>query len=106
MKNISNIIKQHNATVLATSTTSKPLCNCRNKDTCPLHGCCLKQCFICKDNVDVDNDYKIWYGAVKGDFKFRYNNHTNSFRNRYYEHATELSKYIWKLKDLGKAFVL
>ena len=106
MKNISNIIKQHNATVLATSTTPKRLCNCRNKDTCPLDGCCLKQCFIYKAEVHVDNDYKIYYGAVEGDFKFRYNNHTNSFRNRYYEHATELSKHIWKLKDLEKTFVL
>ena len=31
---------------------------------------------------------------------------TKSTRNRYYEHDTELSKYIWKLKDLGKAFTL
>ena len=76
MKNISNIIKQHNATVLATSTTPKRLCNCRNKDTCPLDGSCLKQCFIYKAEVHVDNDYKIYYGAVEGDFKFRYNNHT------------------------------
>ena len=106
MKNISNIIKQHNATVLATSTTPKRLCNCRNKDTCPLDGCCLKQCFIYKAEVHIDNDCKIYYGAVEGDFKFRYNNHTNSFRNRYYEQDTELSKYIWKLKDLGKVFIL
>ena len=71
MKNISNIIKQHNATVLATSTTPKRLSNCRNKDTCHLNGCCLKQCFIYKAEVHVDNDYKIYYGAVEGDFKFR-----------------------------------
>ena len=37
-KNISNIIKQYNATVLSTLTTPKRLCNCRNKDTCPLMG--------------------------------------------------------------------
>ena len=31
----------------------------------------------------------------------------NSFRNRYYQHDdTALSKYIWKLKDLGKALIL
>ena len=86
MKNIYNIIKQHNATVLGTSATPKRLCNCRNKDTCPLDGCCLKQCFIYKAEVHVDNDYKIYYGPV--------------------ESATELSKYIWKLKDLEKTFVL
>ena len=65
-----------------------------------------QQCFIYKAEVHVDNDYRIYYGAGEGDFKFWYNNHTNSFRNRYYEHATELSKYIWKLKDLGKALIL
>ena len=37
-KNISNIRKQYNATVLSTLTTPKRLCNCRNKDTCPLMG--------------------------------------------------------------------
>ena len=31
---------------------------------------------------------------------------TQSFRNSYHEHDTELSKYIWKLKDLGKTFIL
>ena len=51
MKNISNIIKQHNATVLSTSTTPKCLCNCRNKEACPLDGSCLKQCFIYKTNT-------------------------------------------------------
>ena len=65
MKNIYNIIKLHNATVLGTSTTPKRLCNCRNKDTCRLDGCCLKQCFIYKAEVHVDNDYKTYYGAVK-----------------------------------------
>ena len=67
---------------------------------------CPFEDFNCKAEVHVDNDYKIYYDAVEGDFKFRYNKHTNSFRNRYYEHATEISKYIWKLKDLGKAFFL
>ena len=43
MKNTSNKIKQHNATVLGTSSTPKRLCNCRNKDTCPVDGSCLKQ---------------------------------------------------------------
>ena len=73
MKNISNITKQHNATALSTSTTPKRLCNCRNKDTCPLDGSCLKQCFIYKAEIHVENDYTIYYGAVEGEFKFRYN---------------------------------
>ena len=57
MKNIFNIIKQHNATVLSTSTTLKSL-NCRNKDNSPLDGSCLEQCFIYKAEIH-DNDNKI-----------------------------------------------
>ena len=45
----------------------------------------------------------MYYSAVKGEFKFRYNNHTKSFRNRYYEDDTELSKYIWKLKNIERS---
>ena len=48
----------------------------------------------------------FYYGAFEGEFKLRYNNHTKSFRNRFYEHDTELSKYIWKLEDLGKTLIL
>ena len=58
MKNIFNIIKQRNATVLSTSTTPKRLCNCRNKDTCPLDGSCLKQSFTDNTEIHVENDHK------------------------------------------------
>ena len=36
----------------------------------PLHGSWLKQCFIYKAEIHVENDYKINYGAVEGEFKF------------------------------------
>ena len=32
-------------------------------------------------------------------FKLRYRNHVCSFKNEQYRHVTELSKYIWNLKD-------
>ena len=35
----------------------------------------------------------------RGNFKSRFLNHTSSFRNIKNRHATELSKYIWNLKD-------
>ena len=93
-----NITKQYNATVLSTSTTPN-VCVTVETDMCPLDGSCLKQCFIYKAEIHVENDYKIYYGAVEGEFKFRYNNHTKFFRNRYYERDTELSTYIRKLKS-------
>ena len=45
------------------------------------------------------NQRKVYFGLVEGSFKSRYNNHTKSFRLRCYENETELSKYIWSLKD-------
>jgi hypothetical protein len=37
--------------------------------------------------------------SSEGEFKTRYNGHTCSFRNSRYKHATELSKYVWHLKE-------
>ena len=45
------------------------------------------------------NKTKHYYGTCKKNFKERYNNHTASFRNKNKEKSTELSKYIWELKD-------
>ena len=77
MKNMSTIIKQHNSTVLSKPTTPNRLCNCRNKDNCPLDGKCLKQCLVYRAEVQSQNTVKVYYGANDGEFKLRYNNHTN-----------------------------
>jgi hypothetical protein len=47
-----------------------------------------------------DNQQKETYvGHTAGPFKVRYYNHTCSFRNPEHKHSTELSKYIWQLKQ-------
>ena len=38
-------------------------------------------------------------GLCDTTLKLRYRNHVCSFKNERYKHATELSKYIWSLKD-------
>ena len=48
-----------------------------------------------------DGGPKGYIGIAGRDFKSRYNNHTKSFRHRHYSKDTELSKYIWSLKDGG-----
>ena len=42
---------------------------------------------------------KRYYGTCKKNLKERYSNQTASFRNKNKEKSTELSKYIWELKD-------
>ena len=48
-----------------------------------------------EDNQQIET----YVGHTAGPFKVRYYNHTSSFRNPEHKHSTELSKYIWLLKQ-------
>ena len=50
-------------------------------------------------SVQGTNRTKHYYGTCAKNFKERYSNHTASFRNKSKEKSTQLSKYIWELKD-------
>ena len=107
MSNIKQIIKSHNTRVLSKSLPDPPpsrTCNCRVKADCPLRGECLVSSVIYKATVASGATSKQYVGLVGGDFKTRYNNHTKSFRHRRYANDTELSNYIWDLKDKGQSF--
>ena len=102
MNNINRIIKSHNSDVMKKICQDPPpakTCNCRVKDDCPLHGKCLVSSVIYKATVTHGNIQKQYVGLVGGSFKMRYNNHTKSFRHKRYANDTELSKYVWELKD-------
>ena len=94
MSSMCSVIKQHNYRVLSTTENVDRLCNCRNKENCPLDGKCLQSCIVYKADVITNKDSHIYYGASDGEFKSRYNNHTNSFRHRHHEQDTELSELI------------
>ena len=102
MKNMSSIIKQHNVKILSAESNEKRSCNCRNKECCPLEGYCLRECMVYEAKVSADNNFKLYYGTCEGEFKSRFHNHTKSFRDRGNE--TELSKYMWQLKDKSKSY--
>ena len=59
-----------------------------------------------KADVETEACTKTYYGASEGEFKTRYNNHTKSFRNLKYRNESELSKYLWDLKDNNTDFTL
>ena len=105
MPNVHQIITAHNKTILdkqikASENPTKE-CNCRYKESCPLQGKCLTESVVYQATVTrKDNQHKETYvGLTEGPFKTRYNNHTSSFRNEKHKHSTELSKYIWQLKQ-------
>ena len=105
MSNMESIIKKHNTKILnkKTQTTDKK-CNCRIKENCPLGGECLKKDIVYKATVKTDNNLKIYFGLTEREFKTRFNNHKMSFKNNDYAKSTELSKYIWNLKDRDEHF--
>ena len=99
MKNMKNLIKEHNATVLRNEEHSeKRSCSCRVEDNCLLDGTCLHECIVFQANVVTNNECKEYFGTAEGEFKLRYNNHTMSFRHKKRVKDTELSEYLWKLK--------
>ncbi len=50
------------------------------------------------------NSTKHYIGMTASTFKERYRNHIKSFNHKRYSNDTELSKYVWKLKDNKQDF--
>jgi hypothetical protein len=106
MPNMKSIIASHNRSLLnkqhnENSTDIRKKCNCRVKHQCPLNGNCLinniiYQATVTRQDSGEDNTY---IGLTENSFKTRYTNHTSTFRHNKYRNSTELSKYIWSLKD-------
>ena len=108
MNNIKQIIENHNKKIINTHENSKNTiqndkitCNCRQKTKCPLNGNCLQSSIIYQATINRldDNTTETYVGLTENEFKTRYRNHTASFRHEKYKNSTELSKYIWTLKD-------
>lgn len=101
MNNIGTIISTHNKKMLSKKETTEYGCNCRNKDSCPLENKCLTPQLIYKAEVanNINTDIKSYIGLSETPFKVRFRNHTKDFKHKKYSKSTELSKYIWSLKE-------
>ena len=100
MTNIKTIISNHNkAQIKKSDPTNDSNCKCRNSSMCPMDGKCNDQNMIYQAEVTTTTSRETYIGLCDTTFKLRYRNHVCSFKNERYKHATELSKYIWSLKD-------
>ncbi len=74
--------------------------------TCPLQEKCMTKDIVYKATVTTSNtnSTKHYIGMTASTFKERYRNHIKSFNHKRYSNDTELSKYIWKLKDNKQDF--
>ena len=105
MRNVASIISSHNKKILSPNTPSRT-CNCPrgNRDNCPLDNRCLTENIVYKARIsnNSDEDIKSYVGMTEPIFKKRFYNHTRDANNVGYRNTTELSKYIWSLKDGSK----
>ena len=110
MPSMERIIQAENRKKLAAMSNDTKLdksencCNCLRKNKCPLEGKCKTESIVYKAEVSSEGKTETYIGLTSTDFKARYGNHKNSFTNPAKRHSTELSKYIWKLKDEKKDF--
>ena len=105
MPNVKQSIDGHNKTILKKNTPhhEPPTneCNCRSRDKCPLDGKCLIKSIVYQATVTT-NDNKpdqTYVGLTANTFKTRFTNHKASFTSAKKKHSTELSKYIWQIKE-------
>ena len=109
MPNMKAVISSHNKNMLAqygatAASSQQPRTrNCRNKPECPLQGNCMQENVVYQATVATETTMES-YAGLASNFKERYRNHQTSFRHSNKRNETELSKYIWDLKDQKKSF--
>ena len=94
-------IDGHNKSILHNKIMPLRSCNCRVKTECPLSGKCLKESVVYQATVLTEdhNPPQTYVELMENSFKTRYSHHKSLFSNANKRHNTELSKYIWYLKD-------
>ena len=88
------------------NTPTETPCNCRNKNECPMQGRCLEKSVVYQAKVvrEENNKIETYVGLCATTFKDRLYNHRTSFNNVSKRHQTELSNYIWELKEKNIPF--
>ena len=100
MRNMRSILSNHNKKILAKNKKQYE-CNRRSKDECHLENKRLTSRFTNEADVIILNtSRKFNIGLSDTPFKEHYNYHKRGFRNTRYEKSTELTKYIWSLKEV------
>ena len=106
MPSMKNVIQKHNSKIMDDpKPTNNKTCSCLQKSDCSLNQNCLSECLVYNAVVNTSTT-KNYFGTCEKSFKERYNNHTSSFKNRSRQKSTELSNYIWELKENGENYTI
>ena len=110
MPNMKKVISCHNRIVTDANRvqpTNPSMCNCQQKQECPLPSRCLTDKVVYQATVTDENQNRETYtGLTSQTFKERHYKHKNSFKYKDSENSTTLSTHIWDLKDRGVPFSL
>lgn len=106
MPNIKNIIDQKNKKILNNNQTEQNTknCNCRKNEECPINGKCREKNIVYQATVTTGTKTETYVGLTDNEFKIRYANHKQSFSKKILKNSTELSKYIWTLKNNNQEY--
>ena len=113
LPNIETIIKNHNKKITNDNKNSEDeTCNCRDKEKCPLKGgLCRAKNVIYQATIKTSNESKSYIGLSANPLKRRVAVHRTTINSKpedrnylQYKQATELSKYIHKLKSENKKY--
>ena len=101
MGNMTSIISSHNRTILNPHVSVEYWCNCKSRNECPLQNKCLTPKIVYHANIenDINDENKFCVGISETPFKERFRNHKKELNYVKCRNSTELSKYIWQLKD-------
>ena len=106
--NVGTIIKRHNASVLNAVNASQPGNprkgrNCGWPPECLLKGECLASDTVYQATVMTEGEVRNYIGSTATTFKARFGNPKVSMHDTK-DCQTELSKYIWRLKQSGAEY--
>ena len=107
LPNVAAIIPEHNNKLLSPQQEDLP-CNCQVKPDCPMRGKCQTQQLVYKAEVTSSNVNPacVYFGATEPTFKTWYGNRKYSFNHEKRRKSTELSKYVWKLKERQEDYLI
>ena len=97
---MSAIIQCHNQRIMRNrwnndEDNKDKVCNCRDKNKCPLDGKCCTKGVVYKASLPSG---KVYIGSTGQTFKQRFNGQTSNFRNIKYKNSTTLSNHVWENK--------
>ena len=83
------------------SIQDSKLCNCRQKNSCPLDGKCLTKCVVYKATVTetTSNNQLTYIGLTENEFNTRINVHRSSLKLQHKRTSTTLSEHVWKSEN-------